>query len=91
QIEAQGGSGGPRPRRIFHPTKKGFVVQEKVCEKVNKALKTLLLYPNKFKNWEFSKAGAPGLAPSKQSSIGEIGAMQRGLKMGMLAQAKTNS
>ncbi|MBF5059656.1 secretin N-terminal domain-containing protein [Candidatus Neptunochlamydia vexilliferae] len=45
----------------------------------------------KFKNREFPKASAPDLIPSKQLPIQEIGAMQRGLKMGMQAQEKTDS
>ncbi len=49
------------------------------------------LYPFRFKIWKFVKASAPGLAESKQSPIQEIGAMQRRVKLEVLAQGKTKS
>lgn len=47
------------------------------------------VYPSYFKAWEFAKASARALIPSKQPLIQEIGAMQKELKGKMLAQGKT--
>lgn len=47
------------------------------------------LYFSSFKIWKFAKASARDLKPLKQPPIEEIGVMQRGLKVEILAQGKT--
>lgn len=59
-----------------------------MIQKINKNVKSVL-YPYKFKTWSFVKVSAADLSPSKQPPIQEIGAMQKGAKIGRCAQRKT--
>lgn len=47
------------------------------------------VYPSCFKIWEFAKASTRDFVSSKQSPIQEIGVIQRGQRVEMLAKGKT--
>jgi len=49
-----------------------------------------VLYRSCFKILDFSKISARDLTFTKQAPIQEIGAMERGVKIGMLMQGKEN-